>query len=226
MKKLFKLLIIFLVLTMVAYGKGKNSNNNYRFKGNTLEEREKKRIKRMQYLKNIDDPNAYFEIMAIMEEQDRDEKETYSNMKRSTKTLKYNKANDPLNAIYMGQMGYVYGNRNLREDVMTQDKNIMIKYLEFFVLDTSPNNEPPEIPTVSKMINILQTVYHKNCKIEKDLQYDNEYFYLIYNFINPKEENEYTLIYIIDEGITPKGAMPFVTYGIYNGYNWSGQKVI
>lgn len=47
MKKLFKLLIIFLVLTMVAYGKGKNSNNNYRFKGNTLEEREKKRIKRM-----------------------------------------------------------------------------------------------------------------------------------------------------------------------------------
>ena len=100
MKKLFKLLIIFLVLTMVAYGKGKNSNNNYRFKGNTLEEREKKRIKRMQYLKNIDDPNAYFEIMAIMEEQDRDEKETYNNMKRSTKTLKYNKANDPLNAIY------------------------------------------------------------------------------------------------------------------------------
>ena len=226
MKKLFKLLIIFLVLTMVAYGKGKNSNNNYRFKGNTLEEREKKRIKRMQYLKNIDDPNAYFEIMVIMEEQDRDEKETYNNMKRSTKTLKYNKANDPLNAIYMGQMGYVYGNRNLREDVMTQDKNIMIKYLEFFVLDTRPNNEPSEIQTVSEMINILQTVYHKNCRIEKDLQYDNEYFYLIYNFINPKGENEYTLIYIIDEGITPKVAMPFVTYGIYNGYNWAGKKVI
>jgi len=187
MKKLFKLLIIFLVLTMVAYGKGKNSNNNYRFKGNTLEEREKKRIKRMQYLKNIDDPNAYFEIMAIMEEQDRDEKETYGikttspfDSPQNTKAGQQlpNGMTDYLGAISITQSGKYFYSRDFIYDVKRNHGDMMAKYIEFFVGDEIPSDGSTKGKTIKKYMKDIAKKNDWICLYQTDTQTNT--IYMVY----------------------------------------------
>lgn len=164
-----------------------NSNNNYKFKGDTLEEREKKRIKRMQYLKNIDDPNAYFEIMAIMEEQDRDEKETYGikttspfDPPQNTKVgqLLPNGMIDNLGAISITQSGKYFYSRNFMYDVDKELGKTMAEYIEFFVGDKIPSDGSTKGKTIKKYMKDIAKKNNWMCIYQIDTQTDT--IYMIY----------------------------------------------
>ena len=168
--------------------KKSNSNNNYKFKGDTLEEREKKRIKRMQYLKNIDDPNAYFEIMAIMEEQDRDEKETYGikttspfDPPQNTKAGQQlpNGMTDYFGVISTTQSGKYFYSGNFISDAKREPPKMMAEYIEFFVGDEIPSDGSTKGKTIKKYMKDIAKKNDWICLYQMDTETDT--IYMVYS---------------------------------------------